>query len=151
MHITHMHTHTHTHTHTLTPHTTYTHTKLTQSILFSIALHIWHTNFWDWKEGNILFNDTRNTFYLRLYCIGHMVSDHSDTKRGYSFQLTARVILYATGSFLLRQSFIHNRSMVGRHEPFRIEILNSLQKHEWIHFIICQHKRTHTHSYTYDI
>ena len=24
-------------------------------------------------EGNILFNDTLNTFYLRLYGIGHMV------------------------------------------------------------------------------
>ena len=28
------------------------------------------------KEGNILFNDTLNTFYLRLYGIGHMVKDH---------------------------------------------------------------------------
>ena len=25
------------------------------------------------KEGNVLFNDTLNTFYLRLYGIGHMV------------------------------------------------------------------------------
>ena len=34
------------------------------------------------KEGNVLFNDTRNTFYLRLYGIGHMVKDHSDSERG---------------------------------------------------------------------
>ena len=34
------------------------------------------------KEGNILFNDTLNTFYLRLYGIRHMVKDHSDNERG---------------------------------------------------------------------
>ena len=34
------------------------------------------------KEGNVLFNDTLNTFYLRLYGIGHMVKDHSDSERG---------------------------------------------------------------------
>ena len=33
------------------------------------------------KEGNVLFNDTLNTFYLRLYGIGHMVKDHSDSER----------------------------------------------------------------------
>ena len=33
------------------------------------------------KEGNVLFNDTLNTFYLRLYGVGHMVKDHSDTER----------------------------------------------------------------------
>ena len=25
------------------------------------------------KEGNVLFNDTLNTFYLRLYGVKHMV------------------------------------------------------------------------------
>ena len=34
------------------------------------------------KEGNIVFNDTLNTFYLRLYGIRHMVKDHSDSERG---------------------------------------------------------------------
>ena len=34
------------------------------------------------KEGNVLFNDTLNTFYLRLYGVRHMVKDHSDTARG---------------------------------------------------------------------
>ena len=33
------------------------------------------------KEGNVLFNDTLNTFYLRLYGVGHMVKDHSDSER----------------------------------------------------------------------
>ena len=31
--------------------------------------------------GNVLFNDALNTFYLRLYGIGHMVKDHSDSER----------------------------------------------------------------------
>ena len=34
------------------------------------------------KEGNVLFNDALNTFYLRLYGVRHMVKDHSDGKRG---------------------------------------------------------------------
>ena len=34
------------------------------------------------KEGNVLFNDTLNTFYLWLYGVGHMVKDHSDSERG---------------------------------------------------------------------
>ena len=34
------------------------------------------------KEGYVLFNDALNTFYLRLYGIGHMVTNHSDSERG---------------------------------------------------------------------
>ena len=33
------------------------------------------------KEGNVLFNDELNTFYLRLYGVGHMVKIHSDSER----------------------------------------------------------------------
>ena len=35
------------------------------------------------KEGNVLFNDALNTFYLRLYGVRHMVKDHSDSERGH--------------------------------------------------------------------
>ena len=28
------------------------------------------------KEGNGLFNDAHNTFYLRLYGVRHMVKEH---------------------------------------------------------------------------
>ena len=31
-------------------------------------------------EGNVLFNDTLNTFYLRLYGIIHMSKDHSESE-----------------------------------------------------------------------
>ena len=33
------------------------------------------------NEGNVLFNDALNIFYLRLYGVGHMVMDHSDSER----------------------------------------------------------------------
>ena len=47
------------------------------------------------KEGNVLFNDSLHTFYLRLYSVVHMVKDRSDSCRhmGYSFRLAARVSL----------------------------------------------------------
>ena len=32
-------------------------------------------------EGNVLFHDALNTFYLRLYGVKHMVKDHSDSLR----------------------------------------------------------------------
>ena len=34
------------------------------------------------QERNVLFNDARNTFYLRLYGVRHMVKDHSDSEKG---------------------------------------------------------------------
>ena len=74
------HTHTHTHTHTNTHTHTHTHER---------------------NEGNVLFNDALNTFYLRLYGIRHMVmTSHimrEETRcrhMGYSFRLTAKVLLY---------------------------------------------------------
>ena len=33
------------------------------------------------KEGNVLFNDALNTFYLRLFGVRHMVKDHSDSEK----------------------------------------------------------------------
>ena len=47
------------------------------------------------KEGNVLFNDALNTFYLRLYGVRHMLKDHSDRERG-NLRLAARVLLYAS-------------------------------------------------------
>ena len=31
---------------------------------------------------NVLFNDALNTFYLRLYGVGHMSNDNSENERG---------------------------------------------------------------------
>ena len=58
---------------------------------------------------NVLFHDALNTFHLRLYGVGHMVKDHSDSERGnpmgYSFRLAARVLLYAP--FHIPQPLLH--------------------------------------------
>ena len=35
-----------------------------------------------WGERNVLFNESLNTFYLRLYGVRHMVKDHSDSEKG---------------------------------------------------------------------
>ena len=34
------------------------------------------------KEGRVLFNNTLNTFYLRLYGVRHMIKDDSDSEKG---------------------------------------------------------------------
>ena len=33
------------------------------------------------EEGIVLFNDALNTFYLRLYGVGHVVKDHTDSEK----------------------------------------------------------------------
>ena len=56
------------------------------------------------KEGNVLFNDTLNTFYLQLYGVTDIWLRTIQIAReeiccrhiGYSLRLTARVLLYAT-------------------------------------------------------
>ena len=53
------------------------------------------------KEGNVLFNDALNTFYLRLYGVRYMVKDHSDSERGN--QLPPHRLLFpisSKGSFI---------------------------------------------------
>ena len=49
--------------------------------LLVIAINNNHNMFNRRKEGNVLFNDALNTFYLLLYGVGHMVKDHSDSER----------------------------------------------------------------------
>ena len=55
-----------------------------------------------WKEGNVLFNDAFNTFYLQLYGDRHNMAMEIQVARdenrcrhmGYSLQLAARILLY---------------------------------------------------------
>ena len=58
--------------------------------------------FYGRKEGNVLFNDALNTFYLWLYHIRHLVKTILIARvktcchhMGYSFRLAAGVLLYA--------------------------------------------------------
>ena len=53
------------------------------------------------KEGNVLFNDALNTFYLLLYGIRHMVKDHSNSERGNPLLPQGLVFLISSkGSFI---------------------------------------------------
>ena len=45
-------------------------------------LHVWLKQNIRIEEGHVIFNDALNTFYLRLYGVGHMVKDHPDSERG---------------------------------------------------------------------
>ena len=50
------------------------------------------------REKNVLFNDALNTFYLRLYGVRTILIVRKVTRCrhiGYSYRLTARVLLYA--------------------------------------------------------
>ena len=48
----------------------------------SLLHELWSAGWKGSKEGNVLFNDALNTFYLRLYGVRHMVKDHSDSEKG---------------------------------------------------------------------
>ena len=52
-------------------------------------------------EGNVLFNDALNTFYLQLYGIRHMVKDHSDSEKEKWLPLRHRLLflISSKGSF----------------------------------------------------
>ena len=72
-----------------------------RSVIFSV-LNEMQTYTYLRKEGNVLFNDALNTFYLRVYGVRNMVKDNSDNERGNPlpphrllFRVTARVLLYA--------------------------------------------------------
>ena len=65
-------------------------------------------------SDSVLFNDTLNTFYLRLYGVTHIVNDHSDSERcnpcrhiSYSFRLAVRIILYASSHSLDNTHNVH--------------------------------------------
>ena len=52
------------------------------------------------KEENVLFNDALITFYLRLYGIGHIVNDHSDSERRNRCRHMDYYLISSKGSFI---------------------------------------------------
>ena len=60
-----------------------------------------------------IFSDTLNTFYLRLYGIGHMVNDHSDSKRE-NLLLPLHGLLFLISS---KGYFICTIPQTGKHMP----------------------------------
>ena len=52
------------------------------NVVFNNALNTFYLLLYGERERNVLFNDALNTFYLRLYGVRHMVKDHSDSEKG---------------------------------------------------------------------
>ena len=65
-----------------------------------------------YDNGNVLFNDALNTFYLRLYGVRHMVKDHSDSEKGNP--LPPHRLLFPINS---KGSFICTIPQTGYHIP----------------------------------
>ena len=76
------------------------------------------------KEGNVLFNDALNTFYLRLYGVRHMVKDHSDSEKGNP--LPPHRLLFPISS---KGSFICTIPQTGWHIPW--PLLHQLWSTGW--------------------
>ena len=62
-----------------------------------------------------LFNNALNTFYLRLYGVGHMVKDHTDSDRGNLLPLHG--LLFPISS---KGSFICTIPQTGWHIPWSL-------------------------------
>ena len=52
------------------------------------------------QEGNVLFNNALNTFYLRLYGVRHMGKDHSDSEKGNPLPPYRLFPISSKGSFI---------------------------------------------------
>ena len=68
------------------------------------------------KQGNVLFNDALNVFYLRLYGVRHMVKDHSDSMRGNPLPPHGLLFLInSKGSFIgtIPQRIAHSPAFVS--------------------------------------
>ena len=65
------------------------------------------------KEGNALFNDALNTFYLRLYGVGHMIKDHSDSKRGNSLSPHGLLLPISSKGYFIPRPLLHQSWSTG--------------------------------------
>ena len=68
------------------------------------------------EEGNALFNDALNTFYLRLYGVARMVKDHTNSERGNPLSPHGLLFQFSSkGSFYMHHPtdrITHTRSFV---------------------------------------
>ena len=87
------------------------------------------------KEGNVLFNDTLNTFYLWLYGVRHMVKDHSDSEKG-NLLLPHRLLflINSKGSFIctIPDRIVHTTAFVTQVLEHWLE----REIAQWVHYII---------------
>ena len=85
------------------------------------------------QDGNVLFIDTLNTFYLRLYGVRHMIKDHSDSEK--VNPLPPHELLFAISN---KGSFICTIPQTGQHIPQLL--LTPVMEHwleretaQWVH------------------
>ena len=88
-------------------HDGYLHYTCCHCIWFLAYIHIWFK-----QEGNVLFNDALNTFYLQLYGVRHMVKYLTDSERGNP--LPPHGLLFPIKS---KGSFICTIPQTGLHIP----------------------------------
>ena len=85
------------------------------------------------KEGNVLFNDALNTFYLRLYGVGHVVKDHSDSERGNPLPPHRLLFpIYSKGFFYMH----HPTDRIAHTTTFDTPVVEHWLKREiaqWVH------------------
>ena len=74
--------------------------------MFYLTTHSTHfiygymaSDIWLRKEGNVLFNDALNTFYLRLYGAGHIRED-SESERKPATATRGLLLISSKGSFI---------------------------------------------------
>ena len=79
------------------------------------------------EEGNVLFNDAYNTFYLWLYVVSHMVEKHSDSERGNPLMALRRLLfsISSKGSTMGENQTKH----LENHE-LTVEFVNNVGKKE---------------------
>ena len=92
----------------------------------SIGIKVGNSNF-VLRERNVLFNDALNTFYLRLFGVRHTLRTILIVRKktrcrhiGYSYRLTARVLLYAPSH--RQDSTAHITAFVTPVVVFRLEV-----------------------------
>ena len=94
------------------------------------------------KEGNVLFNDALDTFYLRLYGVGHMVKYHSESERNACMHTYINTLIY-----------IHTHTYnvhIHRHTHTYIQTYTYTDIHTYIiHKYMNAHIHTQRHTHTY--
>ena len=84
---------------------------MTIALLLLCCTHTYtHTNKKITKEGNVLFNNALNTFYLRLYDVRQMVKDHSDSER----EITAARTWATLSIFVYTETGYHGPCFTSR-------------------------------------
>ena len=116
------------------------------SLYLSIYLYIYIYIYIYMKEGNALFNDGFNTFYLRLYGVGHMVKDHSDSERGNPLHSLLFPISSKGSIIPHRLCYTSRGALVGTRNSY-IYILVCL--FVFVCVCVCAERETHTYTQTH--